>query len=134
MDYREKSIGEVSVFSLAGKMMGDASCATLVKRVDELLGTGVRSVVMDLGDVQWMNSQAISHLIACLTKLRRAGGDLRLARVAGKVDYYLQLTKLNTVIRSYAGLQEAVESFTAEPPPAGLPRSLAERRLEATAF
>lgn len=131
MDYRESKNGDVQIFELAGKMMGDSSCAALVQRIDALLGAGTRSVVLDLRDVQWMNSQAISYLIACLTKLRRAGGDLRLAGVAGKVDYYLRLTKLNTVIRTFDGQQEAVESFSKEPPVASLPQSLAERRWEA---
>jgi anti-anti-sigma factor len=134
MEYREITKGNVQVFELAGKMMGDAPCLALVRRVDAVLIAGTRMVVMDVGGVQWMNSQAISHLIACLTKLRRAGGDLRLAGVAGKVDYYLRLTKLNTVIRTFAGQEEAVDSFAKEPPVASLPQSLAERRMEAAAL
>jgi anti-anti-sigma factor len=133
MEYRELRNGNVQLIELAGKMMGDPSSAALVKRVDALLAAGVKMVVMDVRNVQWMNSQAISHLIACLTKLRRAGGDLRLSGVAGKVDYYLRLTKLNTVIRTFANQQEAVESFVDEPPLNSLPQSLAERRMEVAA-
>jgi len=133
MEYRESKNGDVQIFEVAGKLMGDAPCMALVKRVDELLASGMRMVVMDVQGVQWMNSQAISYLIACLTKLRRAGGDLRLAGVAGKVDYYLRLTKLNTVIRTFASQQEAVESFSQEPPVTSLPQSLAERRMEVAA-
>jgi len=133
MEYRELRNGNVQIIELAGKMMGDPSNAALVKRVDALLAAGVKLVIMDVSEVQWMNSQAISHLIACLTKLRRAGGDLRLAGVAGKVDYYLRLTKLNTVIRTFASQREALESFVKEPPDSSLPRSLAERRMEVAA-
>lgn len=129
MDYRESRNGNVQIIELAGKMMGDPSSAALVKRVDALLAVGVKMVVMDVNEVQWMNSQAISHLIACLTKLRRVGGDLRLAGVAGKVEYYLRLTKLNTVISTFASQHEALESFFKEPPVASLPLSLAERRM-----
>ncbi len=129
MEYRESRNGNVQVIELAGKMMGDPSSAALLKRVDALLAAGMKMVVIDVSDVQWMNSQAISHLIACLTKLRRAGGDLRLAGVAGKVEYYLRLTKLNTVINTFASQHEALESFLKEPPVASLPLSLAERRM-----
>jgi len=129
MDYRESRNGNVQIIELAGKMMGDPSSAALVKRVDALLAAGVKMVVMDVNEVQWMNSQAISHLIACLTKLRRIGGDLRLAGAAGKVEYYLRLTKLNTVIRTFATQHEAIESFLKEPPDSSLPLSLAERRM-----
>lgn len=115
MEFHESKNGDVHVFELAGKLMGDAACEVILRRVDELIAAGVRKVVVDMGQVKWMNSQAISQIIACLIKLRRVGGDLRLANVAGKVDDYLRITKLNTVIRTFGNQHEAVNSFLAEP-------------------
>jgi anti-anti-sigma factor len=131
MDFHESKNGEVHIFELAGKLMGDSACNVILSRVDELIASGIHNVVLEVSKVQWMNSQAIAQVIACLTKLRRAGGDLRLAGVSGKVDYYLRLTKLNTVIRIFKNQQEATDSFIIDPPEQALPQSRADRLMSA---
>lgn len=115
MEFRESTNGDIYVFELGGKLMGDAACEVILHRVDELIAAGMRMLVVDMSQVKWMNSQAIAQIIACLIKLRRAGGDLRLAGVAGKVDDYLRITKLDTVIRTYENQQQAINSFLTEP-------------------
>lgn len=116
MEFRESRSGDIYIFELAGKLMGDAESEAILRRVDELTGAGMRMLVVDMSQVKWMNSQGIAQIIACLIKLRRGGGDLRLAGVAGKVDDYLRITKLNTVMRTYENQQRAISSFLAEPP------------------
>jgi len=115
MECQESKRGEVQIFELAGKLMGDKACEEIVHRVDDLIAGGLRYLVVDMARVRWMNSQATAHLIMCLTKLRRVGGDLRLSGVAGKVEYYMRLTKLDTVIQTFASIDAAVSSYTGSP-------------------
>jgi anti-sigma B factor antagonist len=111
MTFREETIGNVHVIHLKGKIMDIAEMQTLSSRLKELTDAGTRSIVMDFGQVRWVNSYGIGAIIASLTTVRRAGGDLRFANVQGATRQYFQITKLETVVKLYESVEEAVASF-----------------------
>jgi hypothetical protein len=66
MEYTEETIGEVKVFHLRGKIMGDATTQALCGCLKDLIAAGTQSLVMDFRDVQWINSSGVGAMIACL--------------------------------------------------------------------
>ena len=66
---------------------------------------------IDLSKVKWMNSSGLGALMASLTTLRNAGGDLKLANVTKKIESLLLITKLITVFETYESVDRAVASF-----------------------
>jgi anti-anti-sigma factor len=66
---------------------------------------------MDFEDVRWINSTGVGVIIACLTALRREGGDINFANLHDMPQRYFQLTKLDTVVKIFDSLTEAVENF-----------------------
>jgi len=77
----------------------------------ELKEKNKANVVVDLSKVKFMNSSGLGMLISGMTTMRNAGGDLRLANVADRIQSLLVITKLITVFKHFDSVDEAVKSY-----------------------
>ena len=111
MAIKESVSDGIAVLALKGKIMGGPDSTALHDRVHGLIGDGIKQVVIDLGKVKWMNSSGLGDLMASLTTLRNAGGDLKLAKVGKKIESLLLITKLITVFEIYDSVDRAAASF-----------------------
>ncbi|MCI0695433.1 STAS domain-containing protein [candidate division KSB1 bacterium] len=73
-----------------------------------------RMLVMDFRQVRWINSTGIGVIIACLNALRDRGGDIRFANLHDATQQYFHISKLETVVRVFDGIDKAVASFALE--------------------
>jgi len=101
----------VVILEPKGKIMGGPDATALREVVHEVINEGKKQVVVDLAQVDWMNSTGLGILISCLTTMKNGGGQLRLANVTDKIKSLLTITKLVTVFDSYDSTDEAVSSF-----------------------
>jgi anti-sigma B factor antagonist len=111
MEFTEETLGPVKVFHLNGKIMGDAKTQVLCDRLKELINAGAQALVMNFDNVRWINSLGIGVIIACLNTLRQHGGDVRFANLQGTAQKYFQISKLETVVKIFNSVDEAVASF-----------------------
>jgi anti-sigma B factor antagonist len=100
------------VLEFKGDVMGGPDAVALNDKLHELIDEGKKNIVVDLGGVKFMNSSGLGMLIGALTTMRKAGGDLRLARASEKIESLLIVTKLVTVFKNFKTLDEATNSFT----------------------
>jgi anti-anti-sigma factor len=114
MEFTEETVGPVKVFRLGGKIMGEAGTQMLCDRLKALIDAGTRSLVMDFHSVRWINSLGIGAIIACLNTLRERGGDIRFANLHDATRQYFHISKLETVVRVFDGVDQAVASFAPE--------------------
>ena len=70
---------------------------------------GRRRLVVDLRETAFMDSSGLGALIAGLKTARQAGGDLRIAEPGEQVRMVLELTQMNTVLRPYASVTDALD-------------------------
>ena len=105
------------VIALKGNVMGGPDGASIHTTLHELKEKGQVNVVVDLGKTKFMNSSGLGMMISGLTTMRNAGGDLRLANVADRIQSLLVITKLITVFKHYESVDEAVKSFEDDPVP-----------------
>jgi anti-sigma B factor antagonist len=73
--------------------------------------SGHRRLVVDLGDVSFMDSSGLGALISGLKATRQAGGDLRIARPNTQVETALKLTSLDRVLTIYRSVEEALTGY-----------------------
>ncbi len=111
MQIKEQMHGDVAVIALKGKLMGGPETLAIHDKVKELVGKKINKVVIDLGQVKWMNSSGLGALMGSITTLRNAGGELKLARVTQKVQSLFMITKLITIFETFDSVEEAVSSF-----------------------
>ena len=89
--------GEATVLAAAGEL--DVATGMQIKRVvGDLLGTGVRHVVIDLAEVEFVDSSGMGALLWAARRLRAAGGDLRLVNVEPVVARVFALAHLDELI------------------------------------
>ena len=118
MNYNVDERYNAVVVTLKGNVMGGPDGQKLHDTLHELKEQGKRNVIADLGKVKFMNSSGLGMMISALTTMRNAGGDLRLANVADRIQSLLVITKLITVFRHFDSVDKAVQSYEDDPPEA----------------
>ena len=103
------------VIALKGNVMGGPGGSKLHEQLHQLKDEGKTNVVVDLSKVKFMNSSGLGMLISGMTTMRNAGGDLRLANVADKIQSLLMVTKLITVFKHFDTVDKALSSYDDEP-------------------
>ena len=116
MHIQEEIRDDVAVMSINGDVMGGPDVASFRDHITRLIGAGITKVVIDFSGVKWFESSMLGMLTACLTMLRNAGGDLRLAGITEKIEEILRVTQLAGVFRTLDTVDRAVASFKTEPP------------------
>jgi len=111
MQIKEKIIRDVAVLKFSGSLLGEPDATKVRKKVHSLVHDDMRKVVIDMGDLKWINSAGLGSLIASLTTLRNAGGDLRLAKGPDNVESLFRITELVKVFKMYETVAGAVASF-----------------------
>ena len=111
MNYNVEERYNSVVITLKGNVMGGPDGAKLHESLHELKEQGKANVVVDLSKVKFMNSSGLGMLISAMTTMRNAGGDLRLANVADRIQSLLVITKLITVFKHFDSVDAAAASF-----------------------
>jgi len=101
----------VVVLEPKGKIMGGPDASLLHDKLYEFIEKDKKQVVVDLSQVDWMNSTGLGILISGYTTLRNTEGELKLANVTDKIQSLLTITKLVTVFEAYDTVDEAIKSF-----------------------
>ncbi|MEW6412094.1 MAG: STAS domain-containing protein [Candidatus Zixiibacteriota bacterium] len=101
----------VVILEPKGKIMGGPDASLLHDKLYEFIEQNKKRVVIDLSQVDWMNSTGLGILISGYTTLRNTDGELKLANVTDKIQSLLTITKLVTVFEAYESVDEAVRSF-----------------------
>ncbi|HEY6191328.1 MAG TPA: STAS domain-containing protein [Bacteroidota bacterium] len=103
----------VTIVGLEGSVLGGPDATDLNETLHKLVEKNKKHVLLDLSGVQTMNSSGLSMLIAALTTMRNAGGDLKLAAASKKIESLLVITKLSTVFELHPTVKKAIASFAA---------------------
>jgi anti-sigma B factor antagonist len=98
----------IKVFHMKGRLMDQHQADRLMEALDKEVDAGHSSVVLDMGELQYMNSTGLNILISVLTRTRNAGGDTLIARVSHSVRQLFVVTKLDSVFILTPTVEEAV--------------------------
>jgi len=106
-----REVGGITVVNLSGRLtLGDAS-ANLRQSLKDLLDGGKKKIVLNLGEVGYIDSSGLGELVSSFTTVRNSGGELKLANLTQKVNDLLTVTKLYTVFEVHNDEQAAISSF-----------------------
>lgn len=107
MEIQEAVFDDVSVIQLSGNLWEESDTIRLSESVARLKDTGRSRLILDMANVPLLNSSGLGALIASMKTIREAGGKLVLANANSRIENLLQITKLNTVIKSFSSLDDA---------------------------
>ena len=101
----------ISVLELKGTITLGGGDVTMRDRIKDLLGQDQKKIVIDLGDVSFMDSTGLGELVAAYTTARHQQATLKLANLTKKIKDLLSITQLAAVFETYESLDEALASF-----------------------
>jgi len=109
--YVMREVNGVVIVDLSGRItLGEAS-GKLRDTVRDLLSKGNKKILLNLGDVTYIDSSGLGELVSSYTTAANQGAKVKLLNVQKKVDDLLQITKLYTVFDSFTDESKAVSSY-----------------------
>jgi anti-sigma B factor antagonist len=101
----------VAVVDFSGKITLGEGSATLRRTIRELVEQGHRRILLNLSDVDYIDSSGIGELVTAFTTVRNAQGELKLLQLTKRVHDILQITRLFTVFDVQSDEDVALRSF-----------------------
>jgi anti-sigma B factor antagonist len=112
MKFTTRHVDGVTVLDLSGKITLGEGSVTIRDAVRDVLATGSTKILLNLADVNYIDSSGIGELVSALTAVKNAGGELKLLQLTKKVKDLLQITKLYTVFDIFDEEGEAIASYS----------------------
>ena len=106
-----RQIDGVTIVDLSGRITLGEGSVVLRDLVRELLAKGNKKILLNLGDVTYIDSSGIGELVSAFTTVRNGGGELKLLNLTKKVHDLLQITKLYTVFDVRDDEAGAIKAF-----------------------
>lgn len=113
MKIEERSIGDVVILDLKGKITLGEGDELLKDKVNSLVNQGSKKIVLNLAEVPYIDSAGLGEVVRTYTTVSRQGGSLKLLNLTKRITDLLSITKLLTVFETYDSEDLAVRSFAA---------------------
>ncbi len=107
-----RQVNGVTVVDFSGRITLGEGSVVLRDTIRDLLSKGSKKILLNLGDVTYIDSSGIGELVSAFTTVRNGGGELKLLNLTKKVHDLLQITKLYTVFDIKDDEASAVSAFT----------------------
>jgi anti-sigma B factor antagonist len=106
-----RQVSGITIVDMSGRITLGEGSVILRDAVKDLLAKGQKKILLNLGDVSYIDSSGIGELVSAFTSVRNQGGELKLLNLTKKVHDLLQITKLYTVFDIKDEEAVAVQSF-----------------------
>jgi len=113
MHIDERTVGDVMVLDLKGKITLGEGDELLKDKVNSLVNQGQKKIILNLGGVPYVDSAGLGEIVRTYTTVSRQGGSLKLLNLTKRITDLLAITKLLTVFETFDSESDAVKSFSA---------------------
>ena len=107
-----RQVDGVTIVDLSGRITLGEGSTMLRDIVRDMIAKGQKKILLNLGDVTYIDSSGIGELVSAFTTVRNGGGELKLLNLTKKVHDLLQITKLYTVFDIKDDEAAAIQSFS----------------------
>jgi len=101
--------GHIVLIRLNGRLLESDQTNRLIQEVDNTISNVDNKVILDLENIEYINSNGLNCFIQILTKSRNMGGEAIIINVPKKIEKLLLISKLNTVFTIKNSLEQANE-------------------------
>lgn len=111
MQIHTRRVGDVHVLDISGKITLGEATKTIRHTIDDLLENGGKKIVLNLAEVNYIDSSGIGELVRTYTTVTKEGKQLKLLNLTPNIKELMVITKLLTVFEVFGSEQAAVASF-----------------------
>jgi anti-anti-sigma factor len=108
---KARQVGKITIVKPGERLMVGRTADAVDKKLQDAIAAGSRALLLDCGEVGFIDSQGIKVLVRAFTSLQRSGGKLRLLKLTPQVHKVLEITHLLTVMESFEDEAAALRSF-----------------------
>lgn len=112
MKISTRQVDGVTILDMSGRITLGEGSVQLRDAVRDLLTKGHKKILLNLAEVNYIDSSGIGELVSAFTTVRNQGGELKLLKLTKKVHDLLQITKLYTVFDIKDDEAQAIASFS----------------------
>ena len=106
-----RQVGTIAIVDISGRIELGEGSSVLRATVKDLVAKGQKHILLNLGEVNYIDSAGVGELVSAFTSVRNQGGELKLLNLTKKVHDLLQITKLYTVFDVKDDEAAAVKAF-----------------------
>jgi anti-sigma B factor antagonist len=110
MKIETRTVGDVHILDCSGKITLGEGTMAIRNTVREALKNGGKKIVLNLADVNYIDSSGIGELVSSYTTVTNSGGKLVLLHLTKKIHELLAITKLLTVFQVFDSESAAIEA------------------------
>jgi anti-sigma B factor antagonist len=114
MKIETRTIGDIRVLDCSGKITLGEGTMAIRSTVRDILKNNGKKIILNLADVNYIDSSGIGELVSSYTTVTNSGGSLKLLNLTKKIQELLAITKLLTVFQVFDNEQSALASFSAK--------------------
>ena len=111
MKIDERTVNDVTVLDLQGKLLIGEGDEILREKINSLVEGGKTKILLNLAEVPYMDSAGLGEVVRCFTTVSRKDGKLKLLNLTKRLQDLLSITKLLTVFETFDAEDEAVKSY-----------------------
>ena len=111
---KNRQVGDIVILAPKGYLTGGDETDELEQSIKQLGEAGNKSLIINLGETQHLNSTALGVLISAHSSYVRRGGQMKLSSVDKRIENIFVITKLSLVFDVYTTEEQAVASFSKE--------------------
>ena len=111
MKITQRNVGDVTILDCSGKITLGEGTMAVRNTVRDILKNGGRKIILNLGDVNYIDSSGIGELVSTYTSVTNQGGKLVLLNLTKKIQELLAITKLLTVFQVHEDEKKALAAF-----------------------
>jgi anti-sigma B factor antagonist len=113
VNFKIRQVGDVTVMDMSGRIVLGEGSSALREALRDLATHGDKKILLNLGEVSYIDSSGVGELVAGFTSVTNRGGQLKLLNLTKRIQDLLQITKLYTVFDVHDNEAHALKSFAA---------------------
>jgi anti-sigma B factor antagonist len=106
-----RTIADVKILDCSGKITLGEGTMSIRNTVRDVLQGGAKKIVLNLADINYIDSSGVGELVSTYTSVVNGGGQLKLLSLTKKIRELLTITKLLTVFETFDDEKAALASF-----------------------
>jgi anti-sigma B factor antagonist len=104
----------IVILDMNGRLIVGEPATRIRETINQEVSQGSTKIILNLEDVDYIDSTGLGCMVICYTTLQKAGGTLKLIKLNRRNIELLLLTKLSTIFEIFGEEQDAINSFFPE--------------------
>jgi anti-sigma B factor antagonist len=111
LEIHERDREGVLIVDLNGRLTVGDECSKFREHINKLIASGARNIILNMAQVDYVDSTGLGALVMYYTTLQREGGKVKLLNLTRRSIELLVMTKLTTIFEVFDDEQNAINSF-----------------------